>query len=280
MNKVIAALDSLNVSESTTDYAVYLSKEFNSHIVAAFLEDIIYHGKPDTDLWQSYEKNDWAGIETAKEKEELTRLASETRVKKKFNAEGVHYNVHKDPQIALQSLIHESHFADMILIDANESFSCFDASRPSYFIKDVLADADCPVMLVPNEFKPIEKFVFAYDGSSSSSYAIRMFTYIFSTIKAQEIEILMVNEDKHSNHLPEHHLLKELLKRKYSYVKQSLLKSEQAIDLMIDYLQTESKSSMVILGAYQRSSFSRWLRQSTADALISSLNMPLFIAHK
>ena len=43
MNKVIAALDALKISESTVDCAAYLAKNFNAHIVATFLEDITYH---------------------------------------------------------------------------------------------------------------------------------------------------------------------------------------------------------------------------------------------
>jgi hypothetical protein len=37
---------------------------------------------------------------------------------------------------------------------------------------------------------------------------------------------------------------------------------------------------MLILGAYQRSAFSRWLYKSLADTLISELEAPIFVAHK
>jgi nucleotide-binding universal stress UspA family protein len=280
MNKVIAAFDGLKISDSTIAYSIYLSKYFSAHIVAAFLADIVYHGREENGFGQPYEENDWTGIETYIKKEELIRKEAIKKVQQRLDAEGVHYNIHRDEQIAIQSLIKESHFADMILIDCNESFSTWDKSKPSRFIRNLLADADCPLMIVPKEAKPIEKFVFAYDGSPASVYAIRHFTYLFHVLPTQQVEIMMVTTEEHSTHFPEHELLKELLKRRYKVVAQSLIRSEYPADAMADYFLSEKKNCMVVLGAYQRSSFSRWLQQSTADILIEKLEIPLFIAHK
>src|SRR5690349_20775743 len=111
MNKVIAAFDGLNVSESTMDYAIYLSKEYNAYIVAAFLEDILYQDKIDNELRQLND-NDLPGIKALTRKEEQTRTELVKKVQSQFNGRGVHYSVHKDKLIALQSLIRESYFAD------------------------------------------------------------------------------------------------------------------------------------------------------------------------
>ncbi|MDB5246683.1 MAG: universal stress protein [Segetibacter sp.] len=279
MNKVIAAVDALKLSESTIDYATYLAQEFDSHIVAAFLEDMVYHERP-IHTGDAFVITNSLQIDTAIKKEEQTRAASRKKLQAKFNAEGVHYNIHTNKVLALESLIKESHYADLILIDENENFSNCDPSKPSQFIRSVLSDADCPVMVVPREFKQVEKFVFAYDGSPSSVYAIRQFSYLFPDTEKQELEILMITNNNHTNNLPEQHLLKELLKRKYASVIQTIIKSNNTNDALINHLKSENKNCMLILGAYQRSTFSRWLNQSIADVLISELEIPLFIAHK
>lgn len=279
MNKIIAALDGLKLSQTTMDYAVYLAKEFNAHIVAAFLEEMVYHARPEGNE-EEYRFTDWSQIDTLTKKEEQIRADAKSTLQTRFDAEGVHYNIHLDKIIALQSLLNESHYADMILIDGNENFSNWDTSKPSHFLRNVLSDADCPVMVVPPEFRPIEKVVFAYDGSPSSVYAIRQFSYLFPVRPEQQAEILMITDDKHTNHFPNQHLLKELLKRKYPAVLQSLIKSSNTDEAFVNHLQTENKNCLLVLGAYQRSSFSRWLHQSIADTLISELDIPLFIAHK
>jgi hypothetical protein len=90
----------------------------------------------------------------------------------------------------------------------------------------------------------------------------------------------MITDEKHNNHLPNHHLLKELLKRKYDMVLQSIIKSSNVEDAMVKHMKTENKNCMLVLGAYQCSFFSRWLYQSLADLLITELDIPIFIAHK
>ena len=42
MKKNIAAFDGLKYSESTRDYAIYLAKQTNTHLVGAFMDDPTY----------------------------------------------------------------------------------------------------------------------------------------------------------------------------------------------------------------------------------------------
>ena len=42
MKKIIAAFDGLQYSESTSDYAIYLAKQTNTHLVGVFMDDQIY----------------------------------------------------------------------------------------------------------------------------------------------------------------------------------------------------------------------------------------------
>jgi nucleotide-binding universal stress UspA family protein len=279
MNKVIAAFDGFKLSESTIDYSIYLAKEFDAHIVATFLQDMAYH-QPWEEGEKKHIKEKWKEVNVAIEKEEKTTIDSIKSVEKKFNAAGIHYNVHKDRIIAIQSLVHESYFSDMLLINSRENFSNWDTAKPSKFLQDLLAKSDCPLLLAPPEFKPVEKVVFAYDGTPSSTYAMRMFSYLFPSMGKLELEIVIVSDDLHNNHLPDYKLLKELLKRKFSNFESSVLKSNYTIDALIEYVQNESKNCVVVLGAYHRSSISRWLYESTANALIMAVEAPLFIAHK
>jgi hypothetical protein len=279
MNKVIAALDGLKLSQSTVDYSTYLAKDFDAHIVAAFLEDIAYRARPNSNE-EDYIHTDWSEMDTVIEKEQQFQTESKRKLKERFDAEGVHYNIHQDKVFALQSLVQESSYADMIVIDGEETFSNLDYSKPSHFLRNLLSESQCPVMVVPKVFKPIEKVVFAYDGSPASIYAIKQFNYLFRLSGKQNVEILSITDDNHTNHLPNHHLLKELLKQKYSKVLQSILKRSDTDEAFLEHMKTENKNCLLVLGAYQRSSFSRWLYQSIADTLIYELDIPLFIAHK
>jgi len=281
MKKFVLAEDGLNPCESAADYAAYFSKEFDAHLVVAFLEEVTYKSKPvGRDIWWPYfSPADWEEIEETDKKDDLTRNMAIKKLEHKLESKGIHFNIHKDKPLAFESLLAESHFADAVIINANASFSNYDQTKPSRFIQNLLSDAGCPVILIPEEFKPVQKFVFAYDGSPSSAYAIRQFTYLFPNIKNQEVEIVFVTDVRNSSHLPHQHLLKELLKRRYNAISQSVLRSDYTEDILLTHLQTENKNCMVIMGAYNRSAFSMWLHHSMADAMIKELKTPVFIAH-
>jgi nucleotide-binding universal stress UspA family protein len=52
-----------------------------------------------------------------------------------------------------------------------------------------------------------------------------------------------------------------------------------AEDEIVKYLEKSNQNSLVVLGAYRRSTVSRWFRESMADILMKEVKLPLFIAH-
>ncbi|HLL41589.1 MAG TPA: putative PEP-binding protein [Segetibacter sp.] len=81
MNRVIAALDALKLSESTLDYSIYAAKEFNSHIVAAFLGEMVYHARPGSGN-EKYGYTDWSEIS---EKDDAVKKLISTAIKSAKN---------------------------------------------------------------------------------------------------------------------------------------------------------------------------------------------------
>src|SRR5690242_12399506 len=151
MKKFILAADGLKLSENAIDYASYFSAEFDAHIVAAFLKEVTYKSEPiGVEMWWPYMSDEhWEHLEIVDKIDEVTRNASIEKLRQKFEENGIHFNVHKDKVLALQSLLMESHFADAIIINADASFSNYDRTKPSHFIQNLLTDADCPIILTP-----------------------------------------------------------------------------------------------------------------------------------
>jgi nucleotide-binding universal stress UspA family protein len=97
-------------------------------------------------------------------------------------------------------------------------------------------------------------------------------------MKHLDIEVIAVNPMNSSLHLPDNKLMKEFMKRHYPKVKYTILKG-WAEDEIIRYLHQISEDVLVVMGAYQRSTVSRWFRESMADILMKEVKFPLFIAH-
>ena len=91
---------------------------------------------------------------------------------------GLQYTVHRDRNVALQELLHESIYADLLVIDSKETFTRFGQEPPTDFLRDLLTDVQCPVLVVPKTHRPPEKLVLLYDGAPSSVHAVKMFSYL------------------------------------------------------------------------------------------------------
>ena len=278
MKKFIAAFDSLSFSESTMQYAIFLTKHSHAHLVGVFLEDISRRSYSMSDALK-YEGSDIDGhIEKLDEKDDHKRNESVDIFSAACQQADINYSIHRDRNVALQELLHESVYADLIVIAAEESMSRLVEDIPTVFIRDLLNDVHCPVVLVPQHYKPINKVSLLYSGDPASVYAIKSFSYLFDRMKLFDTEIVSVKEPGESDHVPDNRLMKEFIKRHYPKASFTVLKG-LAEDEAIRYLQREKKVPLVVLGAYQRGRISRMFRKSMADNLLQHLTLPLFIAH-
>ena len=277
MKKIIAAFDGLKYSAGTRDYAIFLAKQTNTHLVGVFMDDPAYTS------YKIYELINESGPTEEKfkkheAKDKAARMTASANFEKTCQTEKLEYTIHHDHAIAIQELKHESIYADLMVIDANETLTHYEEKPPTRFMRDLLGDAQCPVLVVPAKFRPINKIVLLFDGQPSSVYAIKMFSYLLPQLKNLETEVVSVKPYISSGHLADNKLFKEYMKRHYPRAKITLLKGF-AEDEIVKHLKQSDPNTLVVLGAYRRGTVSRWFRTSMADVLMKGTKLPLFIAH-
>jgi nucleotide-binding universal stress UspA family protein len=278
MKKIIAAFDGLKFSESTKEYAIQIAKQGNVHLVGVSLEDFTYHSYKVYDLIREEGEKVDVKLKRLDKKDAIIRASAITKFETACRNAGLEYTLHHDRNIALQELLHESIYADLLIIDSTETLTHYNEKIPTRFIRDLLSNVQCPVLLVPHRFKPINKLILLYDGEPSSVHAIKMFSYTLSSFKQNPVEVLSVNPVKQSMHLPENKLMKEFMKRHFPRASFTVLKGLAEIEI-VEYLKKQKDSPLVVLGAYRRGMVSRWFRASMADVLMKDLKLPLYIAH-
>jgi len=275
MKKIIAVFDGLAYSASTAQYAIQLAKNSDAYLVGVFLDDFTYHA-------YQLEGQNYAQMlserKVGEEKDKTTRNTAVGIFENSCREGGLNYSVHRDQSIATQELLHESIYADLVVIDKNEAFNNFDRTIPTGFIRDLLVNAECPVLIVPHKFKAIEKIILLYDGSPSSVYAVKMFSYLFPILKQQPTEVVSVRSASSNLHLPENRLMKEFMKRHFPDAGYQVLQGDPET-VIVQHLKYRKQDELLVLGAYQRSLTSRWFKPSMADVLMKELKTPLFIAH-
>lgn len=276
MKKIIAVFDGLSYSQSTEAYAIQFANDGNTHLVGLFLDDFTYH---------SYylHEHEYAALLKEKiagdEKDQHTRKAAAEKFQSACQKAGIEHTVHHDRSIASQELLHESIYADLIVLDKKESFQHTNKQFPADFIQDMLANAECPVLIVPSEFRAIEKIILLYDGGPSSVYAIKTFSYLFPGFNRFPTEVICVRNEMLNLHLPDNFLMKEFMKRHFPEAVYKVLKGN-AENEIVKYLKNRKQHELLVMGAYERSRLSRWFKASMADKLMLQLKTPLFVTHR
>jgi len=276
MNKIIAILDGLKYNASTAEYAIHLAKQNNAYLVGVFPESVLY---------TSYTVYDLVTEQPVEQlKETLNRRDSDRRTKSVSDFEtachnaAIQYTVRRDRNITIKDILHESVFADLIIIHARETFSHYNEPQPTHLVQHLLAQAVCPVLITPKIFHPFNKIVHFYDGEPSSVYAIKMLSYTLPSSKNIPVEVISILDENEAKLVPDGLLMKELVKRHFGKCDFATIGGD--INLKTDkYLNRQKEGTFIVLGAYGRSRVSRWLRQSLADHVIKSTNLPVFIAH-
>jgi nucleotide-binding universal stress UspA family protein len=278
MKKFIAAFDGLDFSRSALDYAIQVTREAGAHLVGVFLEDFSRRSYGMKEL-VSYEGPDRDQlVERLDAQDSRKRQESVFQFTSACEAAGISYAVHRNDNVALQELVEESVYADLLVLDARESMTAFDEPPPARFVRDVLNDVGCPVVLVPQVFKPFQKVILLYDGEPSSVSAVKSFSYIFSFLKGGPVQVLTVQSEEEKTNIPNRELIAEFISRHYPQAEFVVLRGEPE-DEIRKYLEQDGGDAIVVLGAYRRSRLSRLFRPSMADALLRHLELPLFIAH-
>lgn len=279
MKKIIAVIDGLKYSESATDYAVYVAKQTGSHLVGVFLDDYTYHSYKAYDLVTERGFINEEIMAKLDKKDEETREEAAGKFGKACQQAGLSYAVHHDRNIAIHELLHESIFADLLVIENKETFTHYEERIPTRFIRDLLSEVQCPVLIVPKKFNPFDKAVLLYDGEPASVYAIRTFSYVFSGLNDLAVQVVSVRSIRKTLHVPDNRLMKEFMKRHFPEAKFTVLKGD-AVNEILDQLKGKEENFLVVLGAYNRGMISRWVKPSMADILMEELNKPLFITHR
>jgi hypothetical protein len=274
MEKILLAMDGCKQNTYVTDFACYLAKLTHSRLTGVFLE-----GAPEGGLPATLRMD---GQELVGEMSDSAIAADPVlqhvrRFREACLCREVPARVHRNRGVPVGDILLESRFSDLIVVDPEMSFRSVDKSFPGRFIRDVLLAAECPVVVSPYQFDELNEVIFAYNGTSSSVFAIKQFTYLFPEFKHKKAVVVNVRNGDETA-IDEQYKMKEWLSAHYEDVEFVVLKGD-ASDELFGYL-LDRTNAIVVLGAYGRGILSRFLKPSHASLLLRTINLPIFIAHK
>lgn len=149
----------------------------------------------------------------------------------------------------------------------------------STFLTDILEDAHCPVLIVPEKFTPIEQIFLCYDGSPSGTKAIKMYSYLFPEWSTKNTTLISFNAEA-SSHISNSENIKDLLHQHFPNLTIDVEHEKRQEDSMLSYFKLHEENALIVMGAYGRSSFSTLFRKSAANAILKNIKAPIFITHE
>jgi hypothetical protein len=187
------------------------------------------------------------------------------------------YRVHENAgQWDKHLLVKESRFADLILLSGELFYSDIRTKQPNFLLQEALQAAECPVLVIPEDYVQCDHLFFAYDASKESLFAIKQFAYLFPYLSDLPAEMVYIREESATG-VPELEHLRQFTKAHFNSISFSKLQFKAA-----HYFSgwiSEKKHVMLVTGSYGRSAFSYLARRSFADPVIAEHKLPLFIAH-
>nr|WP_295865009.1 universal stress protein [uncultured Chitinophaga sp.] len=278
MIKIAAILDGLKYSENVQQYALMVAQQQRAHVTGVLPEDFTYNS---FSMYQVLTSGaDPATIGRLEAADEASRKAAAVTFEVACQKAGVPYSVHRHRNLALPEALEASIYADLLVVDRKETFTYEPSKAPTRFIRDLLTDVQCPVLLTPAEKSPLmpdwSNVVLLYDGEPSSVYAIKMYSYLLLSQFPVTVTVLSVNPE--GNHLQNKQLIRDFIHSHFPEAAYHVVDGNPETEI-IRYLKNMPKDTLVVLGAYRRGTVSRWFRESMADVLMSAVDLPLFIAH-
>lgn len=278
MKKILLALDALSPDKAAIDFACYLASLTDSLLTGVFLENLVADQEPVLKKTAGAAYIKWEIDKDSKEyKDKCTKTEAHiAEFERACYVHNVRFGIHRDEATPVAEMIRESRYADVLIVDADTSFNKRYDGVPSGFVRELLRDAECPVIIAPGDFYSIDELIFTYDNTKSAAFALKQFTYLFPALSDKKVTILQVNKSGAWQE-DEKAALRGWLQHNYSSIGFQALKGDEQ-DAFFTFLSGR-KNAFIVMGAYGRNALSRFFHESTADLIIKIITRPLFIAH-
>jgi hypothetical protein len=272
MKKVVLISDGKNFSDSTFNYIQSLYEKEPFLLAGAFFHSVNYSMlvpatfATDAGPFLAFPQEDHEAYEQGIQRFELL-----------CNKNYIEYVVHKESEEwNTDDLVKESRFADVFVVSGELFFSDFAKVQPNKYLRTVLSNAECPVLVIPEDANPIKRIGIAYDGKKESMFAMKMFCYNFPQLTNLPVDIYYW-VSKTDDEIPDMEYLQEFARRHFI----DLNFREMFFDPQ-KYLgswASNYKDTLFVCGSYHRSKFSTMFRKSFAEDIITQHSAAVLIAH-
>lgn len=274
MKKILLAFDGTHFSRSAFEFAHQLNDLRPILLNGVFIPQLSY-----ANLWSYANGMTGSMVIPLLEEEDMKAVDKNMdQFKHLCRRHSIAYKVHKDfYDMGLPELRKETRFADLLIIGSNEFYKDVFNHDHHEYIKEAIHTAECPVIVMPQNFQFPAVNILTYDGSESSVYAIKQFAYLFPELCNQETVIVYATEEEESN-IPNKDRIEELVHQ--HFMDSDFIKLDLDPKKYFSTWANNNRNAILVSGSFGRSFFSEIFRKSFINDIIEENRLPVFIAHK
>lgn len=272
MKKIAFACDGKNFSPGSIEFINWMQQQEPVLVTGVFFSSVNYEMLIATSIAGDAGAYLNYNAETAEEIASSVRTF-ETHCQKACMT----YRVHQENKSwNPEDIRKETRFADLLVISAEKFCADINSNQPNSYMRQVLHNAECPIVLVPENFRVPERLLFAYDGRKESMFALKQFSYLFPGMSSTETDIVYMQEDQ-NDHIPDLSYLEEYAGCHFDNL--NFMKQHFNPRKYFATWTAENDNIILISGAYSRTGISELLEKSFAEDVIRNHRFPVFIAH-
>lgn len=273
MKKILMVFDGRNFYSSPIDFVRRLNGNEQVLLTGLFLPSFDYVNTI------SYYLGTQAPvyIPPTLETEELAIEENIAKFRAYCSQHNIAFRVHKKIiESSLESIRYESRFSDLLVICSELFYNNLGETTQREYLHDTTHNAECPVLLLPNQHDYPESIILAYDGSATSIFAIKQFAYLFPQLTS--LNTILIYATGKDREIPDLDYIKEYLARHFSSL--SFMKLDLDPKKNFTTWLENAGHTLLVSGSGGRSLFSEMFRHSFVSEVIREHSLPVFVCHR
>jgi len=264
MRKILMVLHGEMFPESAFSFIKHLNEVSPVHLTGLVIPEI-----PRIENWAAY------SAATAGNLQDTATQTNTSLFVQKCKDHHIAYSVHRGSTgLGLPQIVKETRFAD-VLIASYTGFYAEEGDSVQQTLRQVMHQSECPVIVIPEGAGLPEQLLFAYDGSESSMFALKQFTYLFPELC--KLDTVLVYMDKDGTDIPYKQYIEEWVK---GYFHKSTFVTVNYNAAQYFSNEINAKQALVVTGSFGRTELSQWVHPSFAEELLSKYKLLLFSCNR
>jgi nucleotide-binding universal stress UspA family protein len=190
---------------------------------------------------------------------------------------GVTYQVRQEVGAPADCLLLNAQECDLMVLGQQTFFHFGTQDKPDDTLSVVVKQSPCPVIAVPATLPEGRTVIVAYDGSAPATRALHMFQALGLSV-AYDVHVVCVDAQQQRAAGWAEHAMAFLHGHHIAAQPHVLVTSASPAHVLLEQVH-QLQASLLIMGAYGRSSLREFLGHSVTHTLLQESPVPLFLYH-